>query len=46
MPMSYVGPALVRMEVLRLSDDDKQKLAWRNAAQFLNLSVGETVGAS
>jgi predicted TIM-barrel fold metal-dependent hydrolase len=46
MPMSYVGPALVRMEVLRLSDDDKQKLAWRNASQYLNLNVGETVAAS
>jgi predicted TIM-barrel fold metal-dependent hydrolase len=46
MPMSYVGPALVRMEVLRLGDDDKQKIAWRNVARFLNLNVGAAATAN
>lgn len=39
MPMSYVGPALLRMDVLDISDEDKECIAWRNAASFLGLEV-------
>lgn len=39
MPFSYAGPALLRMEVLRLSAQDKQRIAWQNAAEFLDLKV-------
>ena len=40
MPMSYVAPALLRMDVLRLSDQDEQRIAWRNATAFLDLDIG------
>jgi predicted TIM-barrel fold metal-dependent hydrolase len=40
MPFNYVGPALLRLEVLRLNDDDKQRIAWRNAVKFLGLAIG------
>jgi len=39
MPMNYVGPALVRMDVLRLSDEEKELIAWQNAAKFLDLNI-------
>lgn len=38
-PFNYVGPALVRLEALKLSGDDAERVAWRNAAQFLQIDV-------
>ena len=46
MPMNYVGPALVRMDVLDLSDEQKERIAWRNAAEFLGLEVAAAQQAS
>lgn len=38
MPFDYLGPSLVKFANLKdLSKDDQEKIAWRNAARFLNL---------
>jgi uncharacterized protein len=38
-PFNYPGPALVKLEVLELPGRDKERIAWRNAAEFLGLNV-------
>ncbi|MGE3778152.1 MAG: amidohydrolase family protein, partial [Pirellulaceae bacterium] len=37
MPFSYPDPALLKLEVLRASNEDKQKIYGTNAAQWLRL---------
>ena len=39
MPFNYPDPALLKLEVLEASKDDKERIAWKNAAQWLNLST-------
>jgi uncharacterized protein len=38
-PFCYPGPALVKLEVLEVPDEDKERIAWRNAVEFLRLPV-------
>jgi len=38
MPFTYPDPALVKLEVLKASSQDKEKIRWRNAAALLGLS--------
>lgn len=38
-PFSYPGPALVKLEVLDVTAADRERIAWRNAAEFLRLNV-------
>lgn len=41
LPFDYVGPALVKLANLeRLSAADRERVAWRNAAEFLRLEGG------
>ena len=35
MPFSYPDPALLKLEVLKASSDDKEKIYWQNAAKWL-----------
>ena len=35
MPFQYPDPSLVKMEVLEASEEDKEKIRWRNAARLL-----------
>jgi predicted TIM-barrel fold metal-dependent hydrolase len=35
MPFSYPDPALLKLEVLNASSDDRQKISWQNAAKWL-----------
>ena len=35
MPFSYPDPALLKLEVLTVSPEEKEKIAWRNAAEWL-----------
>ena len=35
MPFSYPDPALVKLEVLGVNPEQKEKIAWRNAAEWL-----------
>ena len=35
MPFSYPDPALLKLEVLAASPEQKEKIAWRNAAEWL-----------
>jgi predicted TIM-barrel fold metal-dependent hydrolase len=35
MPFNYPDPALLKLEVLEASPEDKEKIAWRNAARWL-----------
>jgi predicted TIM-barrel fold metal-dependent hydrolase len=35
MPFSYPDPALLKLEVLAATDEDKQKISWRNAERWL-----------
>jgi len=37
MPFSYPDPALVKLEVLEASEDDKEEICWKNAARLLGL---------
>ncbi|HUT33938.1 MAG TPA: amidohydrolase family protein [Planctomycetota bacterium] len=37
MPFNYPDPALVKLEVLEASEDDKEKIRWKNAARLLGL---------
>jgi predicted TIM-barrel fold metal-dependent hydrolase len=37
MPFSYPDPALLKLEVLAASKEDKEKIGWRNIAQWLRL---------
>ena len=37
MPFNYPDPALLKLEVLKASSDDKQKTYWQNAAKWLRL---------
>jgi len=37
MPFNYPDPALVKLEVLDASEDDKEKIRWKNAARLLGL---------
>jgi len=37
MPFSYPDPALLKIEVLAASKEDKEKICWRNIAQWLRL---------
>jgi uncharacterized protein len=44
MPMAYPGPALVRLQMLgNLSADERERIAWRNATEFLGLEKA-TIG--
>jgi predicted TIM-barrel fold metal-dependent hydrolase len=36
MPFNYPDPALLKLEVLEASREDKEKIAWRNAARWLS----------
>jgi uncharacterized protein len=38
MPFNYPDPALLKLEVLEASPEDKEKISWRNAVQWLRLS--------
>jgi uncharacterized protein len=38
-PFNYPGPSLVKLELLELSEADKARIAWRNAAEFLRLNI-------
>jgi predicted TIM-barrel fold metal-dependent hydrolase len=38
MPFHYPDPALLKLEVLEASPEDKEKIAWRNAARWLRRS--------
>jgi predicted TIM-barrel fold metal-dependent hydrolase len=38
MPFNYPDPALLKLEVLDASKDDKEKIAWKNAANWLQTS--------
>ena len=40
MPFSYPDPALLKLEVLPASQKDKEKIGWRNLAQWLQLEPG------
>ena len=35
MPFNYPDPALVKLEVLGASEEDKEKIRWKNAAAWL-----------
>jgi hypothetical protein len=37
MPFSYPDPALLKLEVLPASSEDKEKIYWQNAAKWLRL---------
>jgi predicted TIM-barrel fold metal-dependent hydrolase len=37
MPFSYPDPALLKLEVLAASPEQKERIAWRNAAEWLGL---------
>jgi hypothetical protein len=37
MPFSYPDPALLKLEVLAASKEDKEKIGWQNIAQWLRL---------
>jgi len=37
MPFNYPDPALLKLEVLTASEEDKEKIRWRNAAGLLRL---------
>ena len=37
MPFSYPDPALLKLEVLKASSGDKEKIYWQNAAKWLQL---------
>jgi predicted TIM-barrel fold metal-dependent hydrolase len=39
MPFNYPDPALVKLEVLEASEEDKEKIRWRNAATLLGAEV-------
>lgn len=36
-PFNYPGPSLVKLAILELSAEEKEKIAWRNAARFFSL---------
>jgi hypothetical protein len=38
MPFTYPEPALVKLEVVRASAEDKERIRWRNAAELLGIS--------
>lgn len=38
MPFNYPDPALVKLEVVKASAEDKEKIRWRNAAALLGVS--------
>ena len=38
MPFTYPDPALVKLEVIKASAKDKEKIRWRNAAALLEIS--------
>jgi predicted TIM-barrel fold metal-dependent hydrolase len=38
MPFTYPDPALVKLEVIKASTEDKEKIRWRNAASLLGVS--------
>jgi predicted TIM-barrel fold metal-dependent hydrolase len=35
MPFNYPDPALLKLELLEAGREDKEKIAWRNAARWL-----------
>jgi hypothetical protein len=35
MPFSYPDPALLKVEVLAASPEQKERIAWRNAVEWL-----------
>ena len=35
MPFNYPDPALLKLEVLAVSPEQKERIAWRNAAEWL-----------
>jgi predicted TIM-barrel fold metal-dependent hydrolase len=35
MPFSYPDPALLKLEVLAVGPEQKERIAWRNAAEWL-----------
>jgi predicted TIM-barrel fold metal-dependent hydrolase len=37
MPFTYPDPALVKLEVVKASAEDKEKIRWRNAAALLGV---------
>ena len=37
MPFNYPDPSLVKLEVLTASEEDKEKIRWKNAAKLLGL---------
>ena len=40
MPFNYPDPALLNLEVLDVSKEDKEKIAWRNAERWLLVESG------
>jgi hypothetical protein len=36
-PFNYIPPALIRLECLDLSEEDRERVAWKNAAEFFSL---------
>ncbi len=36
MPFNYPDPALLKLEVLAVSPEDRERIAWRNAAEWLS----------
>lgn len=43
MPFNYVPPALIRLECLDVSDSDRDRVAWKNAAAFFSLPITSTL---
>jgi predicted TIM-barrel fold metal-dependent hydrolase len=41
MPFNYPDPALVKLEVLEASEEDRENILWRNAARLLRLTEAE-----
>jgi len=36
-PFNYPGPSLVKLEILEVAPADRERIAWRNAAEFFGL---------
>ena len=36
-PLNYPGPPLVKLEIMEVTEEDRERIAWRNAVEFLGL---------